>query len=70
MASYCVSHRACSNDGKKHLLESQTCIKYSIYMFLYSTSSSASYHRESLVELDLLVPLEPVAPLVTLACLV
>lgn len=31
---------------------------------------SVSYHRESLVELDLLVPLEPVVPLETLACLV
>lgn len=29
---------------------------------------SASYHRESPVELDPLVPLEPVVPLATLAC--
>lgn len=45
------------------------CIQYKS-VFLQSTLFSASYHRESLVELDLLVPLEPVVPLVTLACLV
>lgn len=31
---------------------------------------SASYNRESLADLDLLVPLEPVALLETLVCLV
>lgn len=35
-----------------------------------SVSFSAPNHRERLVELDLLVPLEPVVPLATLACLV
>lgn len=62
-------------DGLKEHIDCKTCIAHTLNPILYqplivfnSLVFSASNHRESLVDLDLLVPPEPVAPLETMAC--